>query len=468
MGTPVRARRIYRILLALFVVLVGLQQSSPAFAATTLTAEIVSWQIIGLDSNDPTGGTPELFLVQAQVTNTGAEPATDAFATISLTSPPCGSVDCVTLVSASTDQLGTIAPGETVDAFWTVRVAKTPLAFGTVTQVEVTAGASNAPTVIATQVDRAPPPCGSDATPGGTLLVEDLISQSRNDVISYTVSPGTQRADGSWEIPQGSSFTVTVIAQTATNYEEISVPATVDPEGTITPTGVSFTYELGTPSDDDIYTLNAGGQVTAVYEFSATSLGTVTLSQLIYDCSGNSFHYNSDYLIDSVVIHVVGTPAITMSKTSSPSQSVAPGDQMTFTINYSNTGTGDATNFVITDSVDPNLTNVTVADGGVYDPAMRLITWNIGTVPAGTSGSVSFTATVGDFAGGLTIRNFAVGVADGLDPVQTTELRIAVQETIPVTGLPSALLAILGWAALGIGDVLNSRRIESLRNLPRG
>lgn len=451
--------------LLLGVALWMLLPSAPALAQPALSAEIVSWQIVGLDSNDPTGSAPELFLIQAQVTNTGTAPATGSNAVLtlgSLSPNPCAPADCISLASSPTDSLGTIGPGGTADAFWTVRVAKTAAAIGTSTPITVTVSANNAPSVVATQSDRNPPPCGTTPTPGGSLLVEGLISQARNDVISYSVSPGVQLPDGSWEVVRGSSFTVTVIADTATAYDEISVPATVDPSGAVTPTSVSFSYELGTPSDDDIYTLNAGGQVTANYSYDASALGTVRLSQLIYDCSGNSFHYNSDYLADSLTIRVVdGPPSIALTKSSSPSGQVDPGERVTFTIAYQNTG-GSATNFVITDVVDPALTDIVVANGGTFNPATRTITWVVGLVPGGASGSVSFSAVVDDFAGGRTITNVATGDSDQTDPVSTPPLRITARPTTPVTGVAAEVLAILGWAMIGFGDVLSSRRLERI------
>ncbi len=442
---------------------------TPANAATTLSAEIVSWQVIGLDSNNPVGGTPELFLVQVQITNNGSEPATNVAATLTIgtsVSPsianPCGG-NCVVLVSPSTDFVGTIAPGATVDAYWTVRVVRTADAFDTLTPINVSVTADNAPAVTATQVPRSPAPCGQPDTPASTLLVENLISQSRNDVLTYSVIGGIQQPDGSWSVPQGSTFTVVVQAETAVAYNEISVPALVNPTGTIGPISTSFTFSQGTLSDDDVYTTNAGGSVTAQYVYSADVVGTLQLSQLIYDCSGNSFHYNSDYLIDSVTINIVGSPNIVLSKRATPSGSISPGDVLTYTIDYRNDGSGSATNFVLTDSVDPSLTGVTVANGGTFDSATRVVTWNIGTVGPGVSGSVSFTATVDDFAGGRTIRNAATGDADQFNPITTALITSAVRQTTPVTGTHSALLAILGWASIGFGLALADRKLERVR-----
>lgn len=448
----------------------------PAEAATTLTAEIVSWQIIGLDSND-INGSPEKFLVQVRITNTGSETATGVSATLVLGSPvdlgigpianPCGGA-CIALVSPATDTVADIPAGQSADAFWTVRVVRSLEAYETLTPITVTASAANAGTVTATQVNRQPPPCGAHETPGSTLLVEGLISQARNDVLSYSLTGGIQRPDGSWEVVLGSQFTVTVLAETTVDYPEISVPAITDPTGTITPISTDFTFSQGTPSDDDIYTLNAGGSVTANYRYDAAAIGTLTLSQLIYDCSGNSFHYNPDYLVDSMTIHVVAPPApvITMTKSVSPATQVPPGTTLTYTISYANTGTGPATNFVITDVLDGFLQDPVPSSPGTYDPATRTLTWSLGTLAAGATGSVSFTAKVSHAAAdGTVINNVGVARADGIDPISSPTISSVVdrRSVIPDTGTTSPVLALLGLASIGFGQTLATRRKLRLR-----
>ncbi|MCA1839138.1 MAG: hypothetical protein ABR507_02695 [Actinomycetota bacterium] len=436
---------------------------TPAYAATTLSAEIVSWQVIGLDVTQLATSKPELFMVQAKVTNTGTEPATTTEATLALgsvTPTDCGGGPCIFLVSSPTYSIGTLAPGATADAFWTVRVVKSAAAVGTDTAITVTASAANAGSVLATQVARSGL-CAPD-TPGGVLHVESLISQNRNQILSYSVSPGTQRADGSWDVVEGSTFVVTVLAHTATTFQEISVPAIVDPSGVIVPVATDFTFQSG-GSDDDIYTLNAGGDVTSLYGYRASSVGDVSLSQLILDCSGSSFHYNSDYGTAPLIIHVVGAPVtslpvISLTKTSSPKSNVDPGATVTYTIAYSNTGAA-ATNFVISDVVDSSLSSVVPANGGVFDGGNRTITWIIGSLAAGAKGSVSFTATVDDPAGGKTIANLARGDADGIDPVSSPRITLTVNQTLPNTGIDWPFQLIMGWSSIGFGLSLAGRRL---------
>lgn len=437
--------------------------STPAYAATTLSAEIVSWQIIGLDVTQLATSEPELFMVQAKVTNTGTEPATTTEATLSLgavTPTDCGGGPCIFLVSSPTYSIGTLAAGATADAFWTVRVVKSVAAVGTDTAITVTASAANAGSVLATQVARTGL-CSPD-TPGGVLHVESLISQNRNQILSYSVSPGTQRVDGSWDVVVGSTFVVTVIAHTSTTFQEISVPAIVDPSGVIVPLTTDFTFQSGA-TDDDIYTLNAGGDVTSLYGYRASSVGDVSLSQLILDCSGSSFHYNSDYGTAPLTIHVVAAPVappvaslpvISLTKTSSPTSTVDPGATVTYIIGYINTGTA-ATNFVISDVIDSSLNNVVPANGGVFDATNRTITWTIGNLAAGATGSVSFTATVDDLAGGKTIANLARGDADGIDPFPSNRIALVVNQTLPNTGIDWPIQLIMGWSSIGFGLALS-------------
>ena len=79
--------------------------------------------------------------------------------------------------------------------------------------------------------------------------------------------------------------------------------------------------------------------------------------------------------------------------TQSASQNnVEAGDSLTYTINYQNTGTATATGVVITNDLLPDLSFVSCT--GSCSNSGQNITWNLPNIPAGSSGSVSFTANV--------------------------------------------------------------------------
>ena len=93
----------------------------------------------------------------------------------------------------------------------------------------------------------------------------------------------------------------------------------------------------------------------------------------------------------------VPVPILTVSKEADPpsGSTVLDGDEILFTISYSNPGFVALSDVTITDVIDDNLTNIVPLNGGVYDEATRTITWpTIAVIGAGLSGHVQFTATV--------------------------------------------------------------------------
>ncbi|HDQ26498.1 MAG TPA: DUF11 domain-containing protein [bacterium] len=93
-------------------------------------------------------------------------------------------------------------------------------------------------------------------------------------------------------------------------------------------------------------------------------------------------------------------PNISLSKSAAP-LTVKVNDTVTFTVNYSNTGAGAATNAVITDNIpqqlicSPPCSEFVINNGGVR--AGDTITWNVGIINPGASGSVSFTAVIPNY-----------------------------------------------------------------------
>jgi len=83
------------------------------------------------------------------------------------------------------------------------------------------------------------------------------------------------------------------------------------------------------------------------------------------------------------------TPNIALTKSANKTQA-SQGEEITYTITYANTGTGGATDVVITDSIPTGTTYVagSVSNGGTLSGAT--LTWTIASVASGGSGSVSF------------------------------------------------------------------------------
>src|SRR5207249_10424397 len=90
-------------------------------------------------------------------------------------------------------------------------------------------------------------------------------------------------------------------------------------------------------------------------------------------------------------ITVVNPLSITLTKTRSVA-TAGPGQTITYTLSYNNGGSVSATNVSLADFVPSNTTFQSATGGGTLTG--NLVTWNIGTIAAGGSGSRQFTVTV--------------------------------------------------------------------------
>lgn len=106
---------------------------------------------------------------------------------------------------------------------------------------------------------------------------------------------------------------------------------------------------------------------------------------------------------NQVCITVEAHPDLTLAKTADGT-TFGPGQNITYTITYTNAGDGDATDVVITDPIPANTGFVSCSDSCTTPNGTA--TWTIGDVPAGAGGSVTLTVVVLNTAG-CTICNTA-------------------------------------------------------------
>ncbi|PYT16814.1 MAG: hypothetical protein DMF51_03810, partial [Acidobacteria bacterium] len=163
---------------------------------------------------------------------------------------------------------------------------------------------------------------------------------------------------------------------------------------------------------------------------------------------------NSAFSIDSVETAPVSGTAITTTVTSAPvltvsatdaPDPVAAGGTITYTLSYSNSGNSGATGVILSDTVPANTTFVSAAGGGSL--AAGVVTWSIGSVAAGTSGSVTLTLRVNTpLANGTVITNSAFSI-DSVEtaPVSGTAITTTVTSapvvTVSATDAPDPVAA---------------------------
>ena len=325
----------------------------PIAAQATLTVTPLTWNVVGLDSNSPASG-PEFFPVGARVcsnvatTNVAVNWTWDtANANINLRA---GSLNSITLAS--------IGANACADAYFEIQVNQVPAAYDTLRRYHISATDGS----------------GSVSTPTPReIYVEHLISQNRNSITGVKLNGVSIPAGGSMNLLVGNTYTIELDGGTATQgYNQfeafINFPNTI-----FQVLSVSTTYSADNSpyvpgpapiASDKLYAdackwesdptspnyrscvggdFKAGGAtVVTTYTIKVISGGgtSQTLNSLLYDFSGSSYHYNSDFGVNAVIANIVdptGLNAPTISKVFAPAQAVAGGTStLTFTISNPN------------------------------------------------------------------------------------------------------------------------------------
>jgi len=424
-GAPARRRvtrlRARALMLAAFLLVFG---ARTAFAALSVTPS--TFNVVGLDSNNVNSG-PDTFLVGALVCNTGGTTVSNITGTF-VWDTSNAFINLTGLNPVATDPL---APGQCTNLFFNVTVTRSNSAYNQTRRYHINVTATGEPTY-------------STPTPR-EVYVEKLVSQNRNSTQSIT-GPGS--------VVVGQTYTYTVNASTATGgyeqlesflnfpdtmFEVLSISTTyTSPAGATNnkiyadacgwdnnPLSASYRSCIGPANYAGS---KAGGTIVTTYTVHVIGSGTATMNSLVYDFSGSSYHYGSDYGSNSLTVTARTPPNVPLVKSVSPSGTQPPGIDLTYTINFSNTGNLAAQQFVITDPIPANtdfkvgsvttalggLSGVTVQysnDGGLtyaytpasgsggapagYDRNVTHVRWTFtGTLVSGGSGNVTFAVRI--------------------------------------------------------------------------
>lgn len=428
----------------MLVLLAGGVLLPQASALAALSIENITWNTIGLDSNNVSVG-PNKFPVGARVCNTGTVEETNLSGVFSWdTANAYVDNQPGTLTTITVDSL---AAGACTDLYYVVEVDRDAAAYDTTRDYHITV-TSSAPTV---------------STPQRRLTVEHLISQARNHVtqIDYGtdgVNFTTVAAGGTMELMVGNTYFIKLTGSTATQgYEQLQSYLNI-PNTIFQTLSVDTTYDADTsatvssPNDklygdacvweNDPASLNhrsclstgkVGGNITVTYQVKILEMPTsplvnaVPLSTMIYDFSGSSFHYNADYDVSTVFAKIV---TATVVKAFSP-KTILPGENSTLTFTINNPGLDPLTNVNFIDNLPAGMTinSTTIA----YDAASPCGSPLPGSLTVDDT-SLSFTdITVAGF-GTCTIAVTVTSSTDGAHVNTTDNLFINGTAATPESG----------------------------------
>jgi hypothetical protein len=384
------------VMLSLVISLVNVQPAQGA-GALSFDVEPLTWNVIGLDSNNVNVG-PNHFPVGARVCANDAATATvtfhwdDSQGVFSNSPFPdpyinlrAGTTDVITL---------TFLAAGCKDAYFEAEVTRISAAYNpdpATRSYYITADDGSTITTIQPR----------------ELLVEHLISQSRNattsveyssDGSSYTnVVPG-----GTMSLLVGQTYWIKLTGTTATNgYEQIETFLTL-PNTIFDILEVDTTYSAsnaGSPiglTNDKLYadacdwmnnplspnyrsclsTGKNGGGITVTYKVNIRSVGPDPLknpdamTSLIYDFSGSSYHYNADFSSQTRYFQIVDYSQVGLKKKFTPS-TIEPNGTSTMAVTITNPFNITLNNVEISDSFPANMKTtdpVTYSTSGCGSP----------------------------------------------------------------------------------------------------
>ena len=354
-------------------------------------------------------------------------------------------------MTAYTDNGINLNPGQCHDFYYEIEITRTNAAYDTSRNYTITASADGGIT-------------GSTPAPR-QIYVEHLVSQFRNSTLDMKLDGASIPVGGTMELVVGNTYTITLDSKTATNgynqiEEFINFPNTIFQVLSVSTTYSADSSPYVSNPDNKLYADaclwdnnpnslsyrscigvdgKAGGNVTNVYTVKVIGgAGTSgSLNTLIYDFSGSSYHYNSDFSTNTRIFSVsspvtvsksfspasfqigeIPTPALTFSIRNTSGSALTgvsisdtlpqtPGTMQVETTTTTTTGCGPATLTAIQNSTSVSLVNATIAAGGTCSFVVP-VKVSVAGIYANTSGPVFIN---GASTGQTASANLAVSTA---------------------------------------------------------
>src|SRR5687768_2289272 len=182
---------------------------APAFAAASLSVTPLTWNVIGLDSNNVNVG-PNHFPIGARVCNTGDAPATNVTSAFVWDSADIYiDLRSGTLTSfTGTNAVASLAAGSCTDFYYEVEISRDSAAYNHTRNYHIT-DHSNETDLVRTVTPR-------------HSLVQHLISQNRNSVTDVKLDGVSIAPCGTMTLLVGQTYSIQLGGNTATQgYEQI-------------------------------------------------------------------------------------------------------------------------------------------------------------------------------------------------------------------------------------------------------
>ncbi len=397
---------------------------------TSLQIAIVTSPWAVLDHNNPggdgEGAVPNVFVVEAAVTNTGAMDAVNLLVTLDYQQDPANgwvllSGECPTRT------VDLLAPGAAYHAYWFARYSTV---IGATHQYTVYAVADNASPVQTSNNYYGNP------APGKTVKTREFISTGNSGIFQTDV-----------EIVVGVAFTLTVRYDLGTDpkgaiFSPVGNPEFDSGSYRLLSTRVRFYDDLDAWHQtvyDRLYfpRLDRHAEnAEAVYVFIAVAPGDTQLCPYTAVDFRSTDKYDQFYCSDRdhTIIHIHGRLSVTMDKEAGAAV-IQQSQVLTYTIDYTNTGIFPMMYVwfwddipiticsIITSSIDPP------PDPEETNPGR--VAWYVGTVPAYAHGHFSFAVRVDgagqELADGTLLINHAfLGINQGSLPQRRALIATAV------------------------------------------
>lgn len=263
--------------------------------------------------------------------------------------------------------------------------------------------------------------CGKAPTITKTASVSSVVAGA---TMSFTITINNLMT---------SSITVSQIQDTLPAGFAYSTGTTSGDFGTSNPSasGQTLTWTFGTP-------VSIAAGISKSLTFNVTAPATSG------NYSNTATATTSFGTLTSAPVSVaVDAARISLSKTPNV-YTVNPGGTVTYTLAYSNDSTVSVTNAYITDDV-PTGTTFSSCSGGCTNPSGTVRRWDLGTLAAGATGSVTLTVTVNSNYSTSSLTNSAtlsVTAPDNSTVTKTATSTIAVNVPIPAFTLTKTAGAV--------------------------